>query len=82
MGLPATSAPQIRFQPDDLPENLIGWVGPKVLLDGTPEGVLDGSAALDDAGDRDGSSISRVLEGHSDERTRCDRGVPASARCR
>jgi len=26
-------------------------IGPTVLFDGTPEGILDGCAALDDAGD-------------------------------
>ena len=36
---------------------------------------MDGGAALDDAGDRHGP-IGRLLEGVSDERARCLRGIP------
>ena len=34
-----------------------GRIGPEVLLDRTPASVLDRSASLDDASDRDGPSI-------------------------
>ena len=57
-------------------------IGSKVLLDGTPESILDGRAALDDASDRDGSSIGRLPEGCSDERTRCAGAIPAGAAAR
>jgi len=52
-------------------------IGSEVLLDGTPEGVLDRRAALDDASDRDGPSIGRLPQGHSHERTRCEKARSA-----
>ena len=63
MGLPSTSVPPTRLSHHDLPKNrtasgAAGFTGqgrpadrPEVLLDRTSEGILDGCAALDDAGD-------------------------------
>jgi hypothetical protein len=52
------------------------WLYAEVLLHGTQATVLDRSASLDDAGDRGGPSLGRLLEGVSDERARCLRGLP------
>ena len=49
------------------------WIGSKVLLHGTPAKILDRGAPLDDAGDRSGPTLGRLLEGVSDERARCRR---------
>ena len=51
-------------------------IEPEVLLHGTPATVLDRGASLDDEGDRRGLTLGRLLEGVSDERARCLRGVP------
>jgi hypothetical protein len=40
--------------------------------------ALDFGAALDDAGDRGGSTLGRLLEGISHERARCPRGLSAT----
>jgi len=41
-------------------------VGTAVLLDRAPPSILDRGAPLDDAGDRDGSTVGRLLKGPSD----------------
>ena len=46
-------------------------VGSEVLLHGTPTGILDRGASVDDAGDRRGPTLGGLLEGVSDERARC-----------
>src|SRR5262245_3418795 len=51
------------------------WIGSKVLLYGTQATILDRCAPLDDAGDRSGPTLGRLLEGISDERARCLKGV-------
>jgi hypothetical protein len=51
------------------------WVGSEVLLHGTQATVLDCSTALDDAGDRGGPTLGRLLEGVPHERARCLRGL-------
>jgi hypothetical protein len=43
----------------------------EVLLHRTPTPVLDRGPPLDDASDRDGPTLDRLLEGVSDERARC-----------
>ena len=43
----------------------------EVLRHGTSATVLDRGAPLDDAGDRGGPTLGRLLEGVSDERARC-----------
>jgi hypothetical protein len=43
----------------------------EVLLHGTPTGILDRGASLDDASDRRGPTLGRLLEGVSHERARC-----------
>jgi hypothetical protein len=50
-------------------------IGSKVLLHGTPTGILDRGASVDDESDRRGPSIGRLPEGISHERARCLRGV-------
>ena len=55
-------------------------IDPEVLLDGTSESVLDRSASLDHASDRDGPPIGRLPEGCSDERTRCQNALWTSRR--
>ena len=50
-------------------------IGSEVLLHGTQATVLDRGASLDDAGDRGGSTLGRLLEGVSRERARCPSGV-------
>jgi hypothetical protein len=59
-----------------------GWIGSEVLFDFTPAIVLDCGAPLDDAGDRDGTSIGRVPESGSSERARWRRDIPAGDRLR
>jgi len=49
----------------------------EVLLHRTQATILDRSASLDDAGDRGGPTLGRLLEGVSHERARCLRGVYA-----
>ena len=51
-------------------------IGSEVLLHGTQATVLDRSAPLDDAGNRGGPIIGRVLKGVPYERARCLRGIP------
>ena len=51
-------------------------IGSEVLLHGTQATVLDRSASLDDAGDRGGPTLGRLLEGVSHERARCLKGIP------
>jgi hypothetical protein len=51
-------------------------IGSEVLLHGTQATVLDRSAPLDDAGDRSGPTLGRLLEGVPYERARCLRGIP------
>ena len=51
-------------------------IGAEVLLHRTPATVLDRGASLDDAGDRGGPTLGRLLEGVSHERARCPRGIP------
>jgi hypothetical protein len=46
-------------------------IGSEVLLHGTPTGILDRGASLDDASDRRGPTLGRLLEGVSHERARC-----------
>ena len=46
-------------------------IGAAVLLYRTQATVLDRGAALDDAGDRGGPTLGRLLEGVSHERARC-----------
>ena len=41
------------------------WIGSEVLLRGAQTTVLDRGAALDDAGDRGGPTLGRLLEGVS-----------------
>jgi hypothetical protein len=53
-----------------------GRIGSEVLLHRTQATVLDRGASLDDAGDRGGSTLGRLLEGTSHERARCLRGIP------
>ena len=53
-------------------------IDPEILLHGSQTTVLDRGATLDDAGDRDGPNLGRLLEGVSHERARCLRGVPAT----
>jgi hypothetical protein len=48
----------------------------EILLHGTQAAVLDRSPSLDDAGDRGGSTLGRLLEGVSHERARCAKGIP------
>ena len=52
-------------------------IGSEVLLRGTPATVLDRGASLDDAGDRGGPTLGRLLEGVSHERARCLSGMSA-----
>jgi hypothetical protein len=47
----------------------------EVLLHRTPARILDRGAPLDDASDRGGPPIDRLLEGISHERARCLRGA-------
>jgi hypothetical protein len=68
--------------PSYLPTSRNGWISSEILFDFTPAIVLDRSAPLDDAGDRDGPSIGRVPEGSSSERARCPRGVSVGDRPR
>jgi len=51
-------------------------IGSEVLLHGTQATVLDRSAPLDDAGDRVGPAIGRLLKGIPYERARCLKGIP------
>ena len=51
-------------------------IGSEVLLHGTPTTILDRGAPLDDAGDRGGPTIGRLLESVPHERARCLRGIP------
>ena len=51
-------------------------IGSEVPLHGTQATVLDRSAPLDDAGNRGGPIIGRVLKGVPYERARCLRGIP------
>ena len=51
-------------------------IGSEVLLLGTQATVLDRRPSLDDAGDRRGPTIGRLLEGIPHERARCLSGVP------
>ena len=53
------------------------WIGSEVLLHRTSPTVLDRGAALDDAGDRGGSTLGRLPKGVSHERARCLRGHSA-----
>ena len=48
----------------------------RVLLHGASATVLDRGASLDDAGDRGGPTLGRLLEGVPHERARCLRGYP------
>ena len=50
-------------------------IGSEVLLHGAPATVLDRGAPLDDAGDRGGPTLGRLLEGVSHERARCLSGL-------
>ena len=51
-------------------------IGSEVLLLGTQTAILDRGPPLDDAGDRGGPAIGRLLEGVPYERARCLRGIP------
>ena len=49
------------------------WIGSEVLLHRTQATILGRGAPLDDAGDRGGPTLGRLLEGVSHERARCPR---------
>jgi hypothetical protein len=51
-------------------------IGSEVLLHGTPATILDCGTPLDDAGDRGGPTLGRLLKGVSYERACCWWGVP------